>query len=761
MGIHLRYVSIGLLLILTTILMGASNDGITGTLRYPDRPSAPKIDDDEIQSVIITTKESLTTEVYELLKKETSIKVHQQFSVAFTGYSISGPRKVINKLKQIQSVDNIYPNQTYQVTIDQSVPYIGAEEIRSYLDADQQHLTGKGIKVGVIDTGVDYTHPDLRNNYRGGYDLVDQDKDPMETKANEGLPTIHGTHVAGIIAANGQMKGVAPESEIIAYRALGPGGMGTSEQVIAAIEKAIEDKVDIINLSLGNDVNGPDWPTSIALNKAVESGIVAVTSSGNSGPQIWTVGSPGTALNAISVGASTPPIELPYVTIGTSNRQIEVTPMQGSKPWKFKRGEKLVFGKLGLADDLGDDVKGNIVLVERGKIPFSEKARNAMEKGATGVIIYNNANGSFSGGLDRDFDIPVVSISKEDGEYLRSKLTKNSFINTIYKQVKDTMADFSSRGPVTYTWDIKPDVVAPGVAIDSTVPKGYESLQGTSMAAPHVAGAAALIKQAHPEWTPEQIKASLMNTAVRIGDQNKMYEPVIQGAGRIQVDKAVHAQTLVYPSSFSLGMFHNEHPRTKRSVLITIENITNQVQSYSFELPKAEMGIQWDLPLPFSLKAHEKKTVSISIDMTPSIIKEGIYSNWITLHTEHGQVNVPYLFVIEEPNYPRIMTFQFSPGDEQDTYRYEAYLPGGAEEFGIALYDPDTFRFITYLDYKQQISRGNLEGSVNIKELGLKGVYKALVFAKNKGREDTIEAEILVDDAIVLEERSKNKFELK
>jgi len=95
--------------------------------------------------------------------------------------------------------------------------------------------------------------------------------------------TLHGTHVAGIIAANGRMQGVAPEADIYAYRALGPGGQGTTEQVIEAIERAVEDGVDIINLSLGNSVNGPDWPTSEALDKAVELGVVAVTSNGNSG----------------------------------------------------------------------------------------------------------------------------------------------------------------------------------------------------------------------------------------------------------------------------------------------------------------------------------------------------------------------------------------------------------------------------------------------------------------------------------------------
>ena len=95
----------------------------------------------------------------------------------------------------------------------------------------------------------------------------------METNNINGQGTLHGTHVAGIIAANGRMKGVAPEATILAYRALGPGGMGSTEQVVAAIDQAIEDRVDILNLSLGNNVNGPDLPISVAINKQLNMGL--------------------------------------------------------------------------------------------------------------------------------------------------------------------------------------------------------------------------------------------------------------------------------------------------------------------------------------------------------------------------------------------------------------------------------------------------------------------------------------------------------
>ncbi|MFZ3589063.1 S8 family serine peptidase [Bacillus sp. DJP31] len=748
-----RFVNVFSLSIMLVFLTVPGTYALSDLFTFPLHPPLPEIEENQIQSVIVSTDKLSKEEVLRKVKNLSSVSLKTEFETAFNGFSLTGTKEDIEQIRQMPGVENIYPNQQYKATIERSVPYIGAEEIRSYLDVHDHRLTGEGIKVGIIDTGIDYSHPDLRRNFKGGYDLVDQDRDPMETKSKQGLPTMHGTHVAGIIAANGKIQGVAPKSEIIAYRALGPGGMGTSEQVIAAIEKAIVDKVDIINLSLGNDVNGPDWPTSIALNKAVEKGIVAVTSSGNSGPKMWTVGSPGTAQKAISVGASTPPIMVPFLTMGSNKSEIELTPMQGAKPWDFSREEKLVDAGKGFLKDFTENVKGNVALVERGTIPFTEKVANAVEKGAIGVIIYNNVKGNFAGALEIDALVPVVSISKEDGDDLKSSLLKTNYIQTSFKKIEDSMADFSSRGPVTYTWDIKPDVVAPGVNIKSTIPNGYESLQGTSMAAPHVAGAAALIKQSHLDWNPDQIKAALMNTAKRLSNEKGYYSPIEQGAGRIQIDKAVRAETLVYPGSFSFGMFHNEETRKEKKVTITIDNQSNEEKTYSFELPKSENGLQWKLPSSLSIPPKQQKKVTVSLDITPSIIKEGIHSNWLTIYEEGNPIHLPYIFVIEEPDYPRIMGFQFGQGDSPETYLYEAYLPGGAEEFGIALYDPDTFRFIKYLDFAKDVSRGIVKKQLTKEEIGLKGVYKGLVFAKNKGREDTIEVTISINESTILEKK--------
>ena len=187
--------------------------------------------------------------------------------------------------------------------------------------------TGKGVKVGVIDTGIDYTHPVLIDAYKGGYDFVDNDDDPYETtpldwendpsnppEVNDRGNTYwtdHGTHVAGTIGARDAgeygVVGIAPEAEIYAYRVLGPYGNGYSSWVLGGIDRSVEDGMDVINLSLGSARNDPDYVTSVALNNAALAGVTPVVASGNSGPDRWTLGSPGAAAFAITVGNSTGP----------------------------------------------------------------------------------------------------------------------------------------------------------------------------------------------------------------------------------------------------------------------------------------------------------------------------------------------------------------------------------------------------------------------------------------------------------------------
>jgi subtilisin family serine protease len=331
-------------------------------------------------------------------------------------------------------LEKISVSSKYHALLMDSVPLTNADDVWKLQDGQGRNITGKNITIAIIDTGIDYTHQDLGGCFGsgckviGGYDFVNTDDNPSDDNG-------HGTHCAGIAASNGILKGVAPDAKLIAYKVLDSTGSGSEDDVIRAIERAQDpnqdgnysDHVDVISMSLGGPGN-PDDPLSQEVDKAVENGVVVVVAAGNSGPSYNTIGSPGCARKAITVGAV------------------------------YKKDELGVFW-------------GNI-------------------NPKTGQIV-----------------------------------------------------PFSSRGPVYWNESTidKPDIVAPGVNICSAQwdsawndSKCYDNIHvaisGTSMATPHVAGASALLKQSHPEWTPEKIKSALINSSI-----NLWYDKWTQGSGLVDV----------------------------------------------------------------------------------------------------------------------------------------------------------------------------------------------------------------------------------
>ena len=372
---------------------------------------------------------------------------------------------------------------------------------------------GQGIKIGIIDTGIDFNHPDLfgygpEGKVVGGHDFVNGDEKPLDTNG-------HGTEVAGIIAADGNFSGMAPKSKLFAYKVSDTGDAVSSNYIVQGIQQAIQDGVNVINISLG--INKTNDQIDTAIDNAVSKGIVVVVAAGNNGPDENTMGSPGKDIDAITVGASYNNITSIHVaTLQVENKQYQVLPMVGASILSAPVEGKIVDGSYGRTSDLQNlNVKGSILLEERGsklsgeKIYFSMKEKNAAEMDAKALIVYNNQSGIFFGQLigpnktsTYTPKIPVISMSKEDGLALKSMLGDNvtGRLNIYYHP--DVIAPFSSRGPVSPFY-IKPDLVAPGVFVNSTVLHGeYNFTSGTSVAAPHVTGAVALLLQKHPGLDP-------------------------------------------------------------------------------------------------------------------------------------------------------------------------------------------------------------------------------------------------------------------
>ncbi|WP_010648364.1 S8 family serine peptidase [Oceanobacillus massiliensis] len=698
-------------------------------------PSAIHAEED-LQSIIIEVEGDPSEHKEYIEAYHPFIEVVAVYDTLFNGLALQGSPANLEKMESLEFIKSIHTVQQYEaLEWSSATQRYGSfswnsanSEIEQAIqpnDINTTQYTGKGVKVGVIDTGIDYEHPDLKNNYQSGYDLVDLDDDPMESLPEQGVPTSHGTHVAGIIAADGDIKGVAPDAQIYSYRALGPGGAGTSVQVIAAMEKAIEDEVDVINLSLGNNVNVPDYPTSMAVNRASEMGITVVIANGNSGPDDWTVGSPATADQALSVGASTMPMQVPFLYDTLEDKSIQLSEMIGSPPWEIIRSNQLIEAEAGTDVSLS----GKIALIQRGRIPFYELAKTAEEKGAIAAVIYNNEDGPFQGSVDNEKDplnIPVATVSKEDGEWLKTQASKQPFyIETSYLDQGSTTAPFSSRGPVTVNWNIKPDVLAPGTAIWSTVPGGYQQMDGTSMAAPHVTGAVALIKEAHPEWTREQIIGALKTTADHLKEQDASI-PTIQGMGEIQPKAAIDTATIIHNPQLNLGMVDNYREELRYE--LEIENMTGESQTYSFTYPKKKKGLSWDIPASFTLEANEKRSIPITLNVTTTRLEEGVHQDWLTLNQEGQKYHLPYIFVNQHADQPKTAGFEFTlKGFSDDVYHYSIYTTEPARRMEVDLYNPESLQFERKLLESEELETGLHEGEITKKEAGKSGYYLAIV----------------------------------
>ncbi|PFR31057.1 peptidase S8 [Bacillus cereus] len=684
------------------------------------------------------------------------VEITREYKNAINGVAMTLPGVAVQELIQSGVVNRVFKD--YEVKVEppvekqketqkeiqpkmaDSIPQIGVDKLHA------ENIMGKGIKVGVLDTGVDYNHPDLKDAYKGGYDFVDNDADPMETTYEDwikaGKPeypglvyyTNHGTHVAGTIAAQKKnnadyaVKGVAPEVDLYSYRVLGPWGGGNTAGILAGIDKAIADGMDVINMSLGAQTNDPLYATSVATNNAMLSGVVTVVAAGNAGPNEKTLGSPGTAALGISVGASDVSMSIPTFNASVANEKFENMQLLGKDfPDKLEdlQGQSLpiVFAGLGKeADFTGKDLSGKIALIQRGEITFDEKIKNAKKAGAKAVIVYNNADGQISAYLGEGVGlIPSFRLSKADGERLKA-LGEVSFKFETLSNTKtegDHLADFSSRGPVNGNYDIKPDVVAPGVSIFSTAPEyindpqdgtnysnAYVRLSGTSMATPHVTGTAALILQQHPEYTPFDVKAALMNTSDDLNGKYSVYEV---GAGRIDAYQAVHTDTSIkvldktqnvengnvveideQTGSIVFGRHVKQGDKPiEASKKVTVQNSSKEEKSFKVEVEyhgertgiqdAVKNGIKVEVPASLTVASGKSQELQPKITI-PSSAAKGRYEGYIHVTNANNPAEtyqIPFAVMVTEKGFEYIKTTKPSVTNTTPFWQYlEPFVHG-------------------------------------------------------------------------------------
>jgi subtilisin family serine protease len=499
---------------------------------------------------------------------------------------------------------------------------------------------GENIRVGVIDTGIDYTHanfggPGTATEYLavdpsadpparlfpnakvvGGWDFAGptydaseiatafpaEDPNPMDGPEDpDGHGGGHGSHVAGTIAGYGVTgvgapfggpytealdtaamaigPGVAPLAKLYALKVFGDHGGSTALAPLAMEWAAdpngdgeFDDHLDVVNLSLGSSFGTSAAGDEIIYTNAVNAGVSVVASAGNSGDYYFITGAPGSTPAVISVAASSVGYYPASVQITAPAALAGFLPAGtaafGPETWSAVTADLVAAVPADACSAITNDLTGKIALIARGTCSFAPKTYAAQQAGAVAVIITNNVAGDPLGMAKAEtagaITIPALSIMKSDGDAIREVLTAGTAVtatvasgtSTYLPALGDAIASFSSRGPsrAKDRLILKPDVTAPGVNVVSTaVGSGSRGtdMSGTSMAAPIAAGTVALLRQAHPEWTPAAIKALLMNTAghdlyslpnsprIRVGEGRT-------GAGRIDAARAIASDVIAF-----------------------------------------------------------------------------------------------------------------------------------------------------------------------------------------------------------------------
>ena len=557
---------------------------------------------------------------------------------------VRGERDAADNLRSDPDVQGVYPSVPRYPMLDTAVGVIRAPDLWGELGGVEN--AGRDVKIAIIDSGIFQDHAMFRGDGLTppeGFPKVDREEDLPYTNgkvivarsfcqwfpdpsAPEGCLPIdeqgHGSRVAAIAAGRvtdapiGTIEGFAPMAFLGNYKIFGSGvnRTTTSAAVIAAIDQAVEDQMDVINLSLGGTALDPGTaPEEAAIANAVAAGVVVVAAAGNLGPGAESVTAPGTSADAITVGAVSnarkfgPGVEFgPSAEVPNPLRVVAYIPGDGVSipdtvgPLPLSTVEEW--------DPTGEAcastaippgaLAGSIVLVRRGTCKFQEKADHVFAAGASALVVYNNVGGgAMLMGFDTVLEAPAVAIDRDSGEALRD-LLRSDPATPITAAVQaasessplpvegDVLAAFSGRGP-TIGGSLKPDLVAIGTDIytASNHQAGAtdyfsQGSSGTSFATPMVSGAAALLRQLHPDWPVGAIKSALVSTAVKTPRVDDRPAHLVQmGNGRLDLGHIAEIDSSLDRVSISFGFINGSIDRETRT--LTLTNLGSVAHQYS------------------------------------------------------------------------------------------------------------------------------------------------------------------------------------
>jgi subtilisin family serine protease len=700
-----------------------------------------------------------------------SATVERNYTLLLNGMAVELPATELARAARLSFARKLYPSYRYTLALNRSPGLIGAGAL-----AAAGGGSGEGIKIAVVDDGVDPENPffDPQGySYPAGFPkggvkwtspkvivaraFVGAGADERTRLALDPQASFHGTHVAGIAAGNAGttapagtdhpqtagLSGVAPRAYIGNYRVFNVptpvGHVGNTPEIVAAFESAVRDGMDVINFSGG----GPQTdPLSDALVEAVRNvaaaGVVPVISAGNDRDDygVGSAGSPGTAPDAISVaalsnahvyapaltvtapGAPEPLTRVPYLrTAGpltpaawatTDQPLVDVGTIVGTNGQPVPRDLCGPPGNLdgGPTTLPAGSLNGAIALVSRGNCTFALKSLRVRGAGGVGMVVVDNRPGE-ANPIPAQLAVPGGMIADLDGQQLRSYLAGRGGRTTVRigRDVRElvtgrsgVVTSFSSAGLTAFGHLLKPDVGAPGGQIlSATLPNAggpFAVFDGTSMAAPHVAGAAALLVQRHPSWSPHQVKSALVSTAAAAwADTARTVEApvVLAGSGLVDLPAANDPKLFIDPVSLSYSDLNVNRGAVSKSQLLAFADAGDGVGTWTIEVrPQAQpAGVQIVVPGTVTIAPGGTSQIAVTASAAANAAAGEAYG-FLLLRRGAVTRKVAYAMLVTRPGLegaPIVPLGQLQTGDTRrgvsraSAYRYPAAAFGPAPNY--------------------------------------------------------------------------------
>ncbi len=690
-----------------------------------------------------------------------SARVSYRYRTVLDGFAVSLPARKLPELVRLSPVRKVYASVRYTLDTNKSPAIIGADTLWA-TTGDR----GDGVKIGIVDDGVDQTNPFFSPagfSYPAGFPkggrkwttpkVIVARAFPGPASGRQGrLPffapaSFHGTHVAGIAAgdagttapagpdhpATSGLSGVAPHAWIGNYRVFNaptPDGFDAfTPQIVAAFEAAVNDGMDVINFSGGGPQPDPVADALVdAVHNVAAAGVVPVISAGNDRDDwgLGSVGSPGTAPDAISVAAvSNSHVYAPSLVVDSPDapanlKAVPFVPSQTiASTWASTQTlvdvgtvvgtdgrpvDRQLCGPAGDPNNRGTvppgSLRGTIALVFRGTCALTVKAANAEIGGAIGLVLVDNRPQEATAlGIPIRLALDAGLVTDLDGANLRDFLDSKGgrapihFVresNELNTGRSGIVTGFSSAGPTDFDHILKPDLSAPGGQIlSSTVPESigepFAVFDGTSMAAPHVTGAAALLVARHRDWSPAEIKSALMSTAGPAwGDTARTQEAsvLLEGAGLINLPRADKPLLFTDPVSLSFDRLDITHGAARRSQILEIRDAGGGGGTWTVGLQaqSATGGAFVDLPPAVAISPGGTADIAVTVRAGAGSATGDDYG-FITLTHGTDVRRIPYFFMVERPgaeNVPEQPLKKLQVGDTFpgqsliDRYRFPA-----------------------------------------------------------------------------------------